>query len=292
MNIQKSYSKDKIPLFYWSEIKFIFKDKENYGDLLSKYLVENISGKRVKWVQPKKQGWYKRDKTNYLAIGSILSHASKKSIVWGSGIIDCEHLIERADFRAVRGPRTHEFLSKQGFDCPEVYGDPALLLPRYFTSNDKKKFEVGIIPHYNDYKKVKEAYKNDGSIKVIDLMTLDVEETTREILSCEQTISSSLHGLIVSHAYNIPSIWVEFSDKIFGDGVKYPDYLESLDIPVYQPPFLEARRPSEELKELIRSFPNLPEQEKLKEVQHKLIEACPFKGSEVLSEDQKSNISD
>ena len=89
MNIQKSYSKDQIiQLFYWSEIKFIYKDKENYGDLLSKYLVENISGKKVKWVQPKKQPWYKIDKKNYLAIGSILPHASKNSIIWGSGIID------------------------------------------------------------------------------------------------------------------------------------------------------------------------------------------------------------
>lgn len=67
----------KIPLFYWSSVKFENKPKENYGDLLSKYIVEKISAEKVKWVHPKKQPWYRLDKTNYLGIGSILAHASR-----------------------------------------------------------------------------------------------------------------------------------------------------------------------------------------------------------------------
>lgn len=278
MKIQKSYSKaDEIPLFYWSEIRFLFKDKENYGDLMSRYLVERISGRRVKWVQPKKQAWYKRNKTSYLAIGSILPHASPKSIVWGSGIIDREHKIARADFRAVRGPRTQSFLEQEGINCPKIFGDPALLLPNYFPNNEPKKYKVGIIPHYNDYLLVQEQYKESDGVRVIDLMTLDVEKTTREILSCEMTISSSLHGLIVSHSYDIPSIWVEFSDKIFGDGIKYPDYLESLDIPVYRPQFLDSVKSVEEMTALVKSYPNLPEAKKLTAIQEELMNVCPFK---------------
>ena len=269
--------KSLIPLFYWSEIKFLHKDKENYGDLLSKYLVEKISGKTVKWVQPKKQSWYKWDKTNYLAIGSILPHASANSIVWGSGIIDREHKIVQADFRAVRGPRTQKFLEEAGVECPEVYGDPALLLSDYYKPKKSKRYKIGIIPHYNDYKKVAEEYKGVENVRVIDLMTLDVEETTREILSCEKTISSSLHGIIVSHSYEIPSIWVEFSDKIFGDGIKYPDYLESVDLPVYPPLFLETRKSVHELADLINSHPNLPDSKKINQVKEQLIEACPFR---------------
>ena len=165
---------------------------------------------------------------------------------------------------------------KQGFHVQKYIGDPALLLPDYYHPKEAKKFKVGIIPHYNDHKKVKEQYIDDKSVKVINLMTLDIEETTREILSCEKTISSSLHGLIISHAYNIPSIWVEFSDKIFGDGIKYPDYLASLDIPVYKPPFLETQKSVQEITALINSYPNLPEQEKLAEVQQRLMAVCPF----------------
>lgn len=265
-----------IPLFYWSEIKFIFKEKENYGDLLSKYLVEKISGKEVKWVHPKKQPWYKWNKTNFLAIGSILPHATKNSIVWGSGIIDRSHPVAEADFRAVRGPRTRRFLLEAGYDCPEIYGDPALLLPNYYNPEVEKRYKLGIIPHYHDYLKACELFGGDPSIKVIDLMCMDVEAVTREIMSCERSLSSSLHGLIVSHAYEIPSLWVEFSDKIFGDGVKYPDYLESVQMPVYIPEFI-ADKPSEEKVDLLFSNnPTLPNKEVIKNLQAGLLEVCPF----------------
>lgn len=268
--------KPSIPLFWWSEIKFLFKEKENYGDLLSKYLVERISGKKVKWVQPKKQSFFKLDKTNFLAIGSILPHATRDSIVWGSGIIDREHKIAPADFRAVRGPRTFEFLKNSGYECPEVYGDPALLLPKYYTPEVRTKYKIGIIPHYNDYKQVKEMFSEEDGVLVIDMMTLDVEEVTRQMLSCEKTISSSLHGLIVSHAYQIPSIWVEFSDKIFGDGIKYPDYLESVSLPVYQPPFIEGSVKAEALEQMIEKLPNCPDPKKIQELQAGLMKVCPF----------------
>ena len=266
-----------IPLFYWSEIKFIFKKKENYGDLLSKYLVEKISGKEIQWVHPKKQPWYKWNKTNYVTIGSIIHHASKDSIVWGSGIIDEEQPITKADYRAVRGPQTRKFLLELGYECPKVYGDPALLLPKYYYPEIKKKYKVGIIPHYHDFKFVSENYMNDPEILVIDLMTLDVEEVTRQILSCEKTISSSLHGVIVSHAYEIPSIWVEFSDKIFGDGIKYVDYLESVGLSVYKPEFLGKNKSVKELEVLVESLPNLPEKTKIIELQEGLMRVCPFK---------------
>ena len=95
--------------------KFIFREKENYGDLLSKYIVEKISDNPVKFVHPNKQQWYKRNRTNFLAVGSILHHANKHSIVWGSGIIDHEQEIAEADFRAVRGPQTRYFLLKLGY---------------------------------------------------------------------------------------------------------------------------------------------------------------------------------
>lgn len=265
-----------IPLFYWSEIKFIFKEKENYGDLLSKYLVEKISGKKTIWVYPKKQSWYKLDKTNYVTIGSIIHHASKDSIVWGSGIIDRKQSIGNAKFKAVRGPQTRIYLLDLGYECPEVYGDPALLLPRYYCPEIKKKHKLGIIPHYHDFKFVSENYMNDPEILVIDLMTMDVEKVTRQILSCKKTISSSLHGMIVSHAYEIPSIWVEFSDKIFGDGIKYIDYLESVCLNIYKPELLTVTKSVEELEILIESFPNLPDKVKTTQLQDGLMKVCPF----------------
>jgi hypothetical protein len=273
---QASFQGKEIPLFYWSEIKFIFRDKENYGDLLSKYLVEKISGNPVKFVQPKKQPWYKINKTNYLAVGSILHHATKHSIVWGSGIIDHEQEIAEADFRAVRGPQTRNFLLNMGYQCPEVYGDPALLLPKYYHPEVTKKYKIGIVPHYHDYKKAVALFQDKPGIKVIDLLTMDVEEVTREILSCKNIISSSLHGLIVAQAYKIPALWVEFSDKIFGNGIKYQDYFESLKLPFYKADFLETGKSAEELLQLMQNKPLLAKDDQLEQMQKGLLESCPF----------------
>lgn len=276
-NLQfRTDNESTIPLFYWSERKFIFKDKENYGDLLSKYLVERISGKPAKWVHPKKQPWYKWNKRNYLAIGSIIHHATQDSIVWGSGIIDRKQQIAPASFRAVRGPQTRNYLLDLGRDCPEVYGDPALLLPEYYDPQVEKRYKLGIIPHYHDYEEVKRLYGGEKEIQVINLMTLDVEEVTRQILVCERTISSSLHGLIVSHAYEIPSVWVEFSNKLFGDGVKFADYMESVELPVYKAQFLKVKKNMQELEVLFKNYPGLPEEERIKNLQVGLIKSCPF----------------
>lgn len=274
--INRKDSQKPIDLFYWSETKFTFKDKENYGDLLSKYLVEKISGKCVKWLYPKKQPWYKWDKQNYLAIGSIIHHATKNSIVWGSGIIDKEQKIAPADFRAVRGPQTRKYLLDKGYSCPEIYGDPALLLPDYFMPQIEKKYKLGIIPHYHDFQEVVEQYGKDEDILVIDMMTMNVENVTRAILSCERTISSSLHGLIVSHAYEIPSVWIKFSNKVFGDDIKYVDYLESVELPVYIPLYSEGRLERESLNRLFDEFPSLPERSVIDKIKKDLIDSCPF----------------
>lgn len=265
-----------IPLFYWSERKFVFKDKENYGDLLSKYLVEKVSGRLVKFVHPKKQSWFKWNKSHYLAIGSIIHHATKDSIVWGSGIIDRKQHIAPAKFRAVRGPKTREYLLELNYDCPAVYGDPALLLPKYYNPFVKKTYKLGIVPHYHDFAEVVEIYGEETDILIIDMMTLDVEKVTRQILECEKIISSSLHGLIVAHAYQIPAIWVEFSKKLFGDGIKFMDYLESVKLDFYTPLLLKEKRHLQELLMFFEKYPFLPEVKNISALQEGLIRSCPF----------------
>lgn len=265
-----------VPLFWWSERKFIGRTAENYGDLLSKYIVEKISGKRVKWVHPKKQNFFTIKQRNYLAVGSILHHATRKSIVWGSGIIDREHHIAKADFRAVRGPKTREYLLKLNYECPEVYGDPALLLPHYFTPGMEKNYRLGIIPHYHDYEWAKNTFGKEDGILVVDLLNNDVEFITKRILECESIISSSLHGLIVSHTYGIPALWVKFSNKPFGDDIKYIDYLESLKMEAYKPTYLNDKPSMEELFALMNDFPLSPSKDVLSKIQDELISNHPF----------------
>ena len=62
---------NKIRLFWWNERKIQKKAKENYGDLLGKYLVEKISGKQVEFAWPKKWSYKDLFSPIYVTVGSI-----------------------------------------------------------------------------------------------------------------------------------------------------------------------------------------------------------------------------
>ncbi|MFU8862016.1 MAG: polysaccharide pyruvyl transferase family protein, partial [Cyclonatronaceae bacterium] len=115
--ITKKFS-GEIPLFWYSMPILHGHEKENFGDILSKYIVEKISGKNVFHENPINSKWYKPDKKIYFAIGSILHIATKKTIVWGSGMIQRKDKIKRAMFLAVRGPVTRQLLISQGHKVP------------------------------------------------------------------------------------------------------------------------------------------------------------------------------
>jgi len=55
-----------------------------------------------------------------------------------------------------------------------------------------------------------------------------VEEVVDGIRRCSLVATTSLHGLVVAHAYGIPAVWVEFKPLPSGDRTKFLDYLESV----------------------------------------------------------------
>jgi pyruvyltransferase len=270
------FKKNTLRLFWWNEIKMMHKKEENYGDLIGKYLAEKISGKSIQWVFPKNFSFQNYFQPIYCTVGSILAHVTENCIVWGSGIISKEYAVKKAKFLAVRGPQTRLHLINQGFDIPEVYGDPALLLPDYYAPIIEKKYSYGVVPHYNDYKKVLQLYHDQKEVLVIDLMTDNVEEVTNLFLQCDRIVSSSLHGLIVSHTYQIPAVWVQFSDKLFGDGIKFQDYFESVEMLSYIPPIREGLIEKENMEELFKIHPSLPKKEVVEKLRKGLMDVCPF----------------
>lgn len=265
----------KIKLFWWSERKLMSKPKENYGDLLGKYIVEKLSGKKVVWVQPKKQRLKTIFSPVYVTIGSILAQVNKRCIVWGSGIISRDQHVENAKFLAVRGPKTRQRLLDLGYDVPEIYGDPGLLLPKFYNPKIEKKYKIGIIPHYSDYELIINQFQNNNNVSVIDLMTNDIENTTNQILECENIVSSSLHGLIISHAYQIPAVWVKFSNNLFGDDVKFEDYFTSVELS-YQAQTVQDLNFTRDIDNLSGQQFSKPKKEVIERLQNGLLESNPF----------------
>jgi len=214
---------EKINLTWWSG-----RNGKNFGDALNPILAKLISKKEIKYVDLKDNS----DTFRIYMIGSILhSVNTNNSFIWGSGFISSNDKIPKIPKKvfAVRGKLTRELLLAQGVDCPQIYGDPALLYPIFYNPKIQKKYKVGIIPHYIDANHIwLNNINQDKTIKIINILD-DINKVVDELLSCDCIISSSLHGLIIADSYNIPSLWVEFSDKVIGKGFKFRDYFTSVD---------------------------------------------------------------
>ena len=218
------FSKEKPLIAYW----WSGEGGTNWGDAVNPILIQKISGKEP--VSANEIMNFKNEPV-YSVIGSILGlYATKNLIVWGSGFISSSSQFKKIPRKicAVRGPLTRDLILKQGIDCPEIYGDPALLYPLFYKPIVNKKYQLGIIPHYIDQDNpILNSFKNDKEVLIIDI-TSEINEVVDNICMCERIASSSLHGIIVADAYGIPSIWIEFSDKITGNGFKFCDYFMSV----------------------------------------------------------------
>lgn len=246
----------------------------NLGDELNYYLIRELTGKRIfnyfnmRFLKIR----------NYCCIGSIVDSCNKRSYIWGTGAMSQELTVSGVPLKvcAVRGPLTRECLLAHGIECPEVYGDPALLLPLIYKPQATKRYKVGIIPHICDFDNPlvgNLARQKKGEELIIIKMGdyADWHDVIDEINECEFIVSSSLHGLILSDAYNIPNVWVEFSDKVLGNGFKFRDY------------FASVGKDSKAVPIRITAQTKLAELLSYKDRWHpieidlgKLIDACPF----------------
>ena len=235
------------------------RNNKNFGDLITSYIYEKITGNKPIWSDKKNSL-----EPTYFGSGSIVQFCKgwKNIIIWGSGIINSQNTFnEPTKVLCVRGPLTRKRFLELGYNCPEIYGDISLLLPRFFQPKSSKKYKIGIIPHYVDFDFCNRLFSNLENVKIIDNCN-DVEQVVKEICECKMTISSSLHGIIVSHAYNIKSCWVKFSDKNIGDGIKFLDYYYSINLNKVKTPkiidsnFISGIDSVDYLVDLIQKYPN------------------------------------
>ena len=173
--------------------------------------------------------------SNYLVIGSTITMLTNPdTIIWGAGVVDNNEPLpcKPKKVLAVRGPKTREYLLSKGVDCPEIFGDPILLLKYFYKPNIEKEYKIGIIPHYSDYNnELFNLLKTDQRILFIKMQGYsNWRDVVDKVLSCEYIVSSSLHGLILAETYSIPSLWIQVSDKIRGGVFKYKDFYESIHI--------------------------------------------------------------
>lgn len=286
----------------------------NWGDDINYYFIKELTRRPVVSLFNFRLARKLKFK-NFLCIGSLLGlpgYANENTIVWGAGSFGEMKGVVPKQICSVRGKLTRDILIEKGIDCPKVFGDPALLLPLVYnpremfkvqgskfkdtssflsqseaiheTRNQKqetKRYRLGIIPHVVDLhhpviEEIREKYTDE--MLIIDLAHYDKwTDVIDNICSCEYILSSSLHGLIVSDAYQVPSCWIELTGKILGGHFKYYDYASSVGRVFDKPYPVEKIEDVVYLSDNAESHFSCADAEKITELQQGLIETAPFK---------------
>lgn len=194
----------------------------NWGDDINFFILSKATNKKVIKLNRFSFG------SVILPIGSIIQFVPKniRVNIYGAGLIADGVSVNRKsihEIKFVRGPNTRNELIKLGFDVPESYGDLGLLISEYYKPSIEKKHNIGFVPHYTEKNSDFTLHCISLGIKIINVQQ-GHEEFINDLLSCENIISSSLHGLIASDSYSIPNKWIKISDRVLGDGFKFDDY--------------------------------------------------------------------
>ncbi|MBV0894074.1 polysaccharide pyruvyl transferase family protein [Microbacterium sp. NC79] len=171
-----------------------------------------------------------------LTIGSVLHLAPPKSVIWGTGVnFKLATMLPRQlgtmDIRAVRGPYSARAVTAYGGIAPAVFGDPALLLPRFMPElkgwNRRGDGGLLVVPNLNDFEAMSAA-AIANKYNVLDPRG-PITTVLRAIAESGFVVGSSLHAIVIADALGIPARFVASpSEGVF----KYRDYLSGSGRPL------------------------------------------------------------
>lgn len=214
-----------MPVYYWD-------GKPNFGDAVGPYLISKITGKPVLNVKNLQY-------PGIMAVGSIIQMLDRENmVIWGSGLmykLTNEQLKAVKKYNptilSVRGQETAKHLLEAGIDIPDksAYGDPALILPLFYSPLITGPERIGLCPHYTHKPYFLKTVTDKDNFKIIDVQN-DMETVVNSISSSSVCISTSLHGLIIAQAYKIPWVWLEiFDNNLTGNDFKFKDFFSTLN---------------------------------------------------------------
>lgn len=218
----KNKEAEEIELSWWAN-----PEPGNFGDWLSPYIFHKISGRNIRFVNPESKTVSKK---HYFSVGSIGKFIKANSVVLGVGCSTKETIFNPdADYRFVRGPLTRDMIISSGGECPEVYGDPGIIMPKLYTPKKISAYEdkyilVRHFTHLGLDLTLDESFKE---VSIFQSHPRNIEKFIDRVTSAKGVVTSAMHCYIICQAYGIPCLLVTFEGlegAVHGDGTKYRDY--------------------------------------------------------------------
>ncbi|GII98196.1 polysaccharide pyruvyl transferase [Sediminihabitans luteus] len=213
--------KAPVDLYWW---RWKYPHRLNFGDEISGPIIEALTGRRVRWASA--------ETCELVAAGSVIQQLTRTKrkqmpVFWGSGLINPPRENARPltlPAVAVRGQLTRTRVRSTLADDVAL-GDPGILADQLLRRPPRKRFTVGVLPHYQDAAdpNVDALIALGSQVRRIEV-TWTPEEVVNEIASCDVLLSSSLHGIIVADSVGVPSVHLKFSDRLMGGEYKFRDY--------------------------------------------------------------------
>ncbi len=167
----------------------------NMGDLLTPLLLS--------WFADISPRWAPVEEADVVVVGSVLEHipAHWNGIVAGAGIMypNTDIYLPDATVLALRGPLTAQKFPRSH---RMALGDPGLLVSD-MVQPVEKKYNLGLVPHWSDPELETRPEFLRYNPRIIR-PSGDPIEVIREIARCRKIVSSSLHGIIIADAFEIP----------------------------------------------------------------------------------------
>ena len=151
----------------------------------------------------------------------------------------------RSKVHATRGPLSRKILTNLGFACPEIYGDPGIIVRHFYNPQPQiQNYKIGIIFHQSHQKLIDKNLDllNNENIKIISINRegdSEVEDFIDDVHSCHFIFSTSLHGIVIAQAYGIPFQWLRIKETSIhrDEEFKFKDYFLGINSP-FQPPLI------------------------------------------------------
>ena len=170
---------------------------------------------------------------------------------------------QHLDIRSVRGPLTRNHLVELGHNCPDIYGDPAILMPLiYMPESLEKEYDVMIIPNYMQEKTIRDNFSS--KYHITSMITNNYCEVIDRIVKSKLVVASSLHAIILAEIYGVPTIFYRF-DK--SRDIKYLDWYYSTgryDVKIH-----------DTLESALKSNP-MPLPDNILDMQNQIMEVFPY----------------